>query len=201
MMILRSAAPSPFGRKVKICADELGLMARIEIINADTNDPSEALRQQNPLGKIPTLVLEDGSALYDSRVIIEYLDHVAGGGKIIPLDETRFRELTLQALGDGIMDACILRIYETRWRAEDRREQKWLDHQIGKAARSLAVIEAKPPALAKAPMIGAITIACALGYLDLRFEGAWRADYPNLVAWLDDFAAMVPSFEKTRVKI
>lgn len=200
MMILRSAAPSPFGRKVKICADQLGLMDRIEIVNADTNDPSEALRQQNPLGKIPTLVLEDGTALYDSRVIVDYLDHLGGGGRIIPVDGTRFQELTLQALGDGIMDACILRIYETRWRTEDRREQKWLDHQIGKASRSLAMLEANPPVLNEFPMIGAITIACALGYLDLRFEGTWRAEYPKLVAWLDAFAAKVPSFEKTRVK-
>ena len=89
MLVLRSSPASPFGRKVKMAAHELGLMDRIEIVAADTNDPSEPLRQQNPLGKIPTLVLEDGMTLFDSRVIVEYLDHLAGG-KIFPAGEARF---------------------------------------------------------------------------------------------------------------
>ena len=84
MMILRSTPPSPFGRKVKLAASLLGLSEQIKIVPADTNDDNEPLRQQNPVGKIPTLVLEDGSTLFDSRVILEYLDHLAGGGKIIP---------------------------------------------------------------------------------------------------------------------
>ena len=100
-MILRSAPASPYGRKVKISASLLGLMEKIEVVNADTNDPSEQLRQQNPLGKIPTLVLADGTALYDSRVICEYLDHLAGGARLIPADAARFPQLVLQALADG----------------------------------------------------------------------------------------------------
>jgi glutathione S-transferase len=198
MIILRSAPASPYGRKVKIAAYQLGLMDRIEIVNADTNDPSEKLRQQNPLGKIPTLVLEDGTALYDSRVIVEYLDHMAGGGKLFPRNSARWQQLVLQALADGLMDALLLQVYEVRFRPEDRREQKWLDSQAGKVARAMAVLEANPPDLGQI-RIGEIAVACALGYQDLRFGGAWRATHPKLVAWLDKFAALVPSFEKTRV--
>ena len=104
MFVLRSSPPSPFGRKVKIAAAVLGLGDRISVAPADTNDPGDLLRRQNPLGKIPTLVLEDGSALYDSPVIIEYLDCLAGGGKIIPRRPGRASAaLTLQALADGLV--------------------------------------------------------------------------------------------------
>ena len=99
MMILRSSPPSPFGRKVKIAAAILGLKDRLSVVVADTNDPQDSLRAQNPLGKIPALLLEDGSTLFDSAVIVEYLDWLAGGDKIIPADPaTRFGVLTRQAL-------------------------------------------------------------------------------------------------------
>ncbi len=199
MLVLRSSPASPFGRKVKMAALELGLMDRIEIIAADTNDPSEVLRQQNPLGKIPTLVLEDGTTLFDSRVIVDYLDHL-GGGKLIPAGEARFAQLRLQALADGICDAALLKVYEGRFRPEEGRNANWVAHQDGKVARGLAALEAAPPAFADRPRIGEIALACALGYLDLRFEGQWRAGHPKLVAWLDDFAARVPAFEATRFK-
>src|SRR6266550_2988364 len=101
MMILRSSPPSPFGRKVKIAAALLGLDKEITIEKADTTDASDTIRKQNPLGKIPALILEDGTVLYDSPVILEYLDHRAGGGKIIPNEPgARFTSLQLQALGD-----------------------------------------------------------------------------------------------------
>lgn len=199
MLVLRSSPASPFGRKVKIAALELGLMDRIEILAADTNDPSEPLRRQNPLGKIPTLVLADGTTLFDSRVIVEYLDHLAGG-KIFPAGEARFGQLRLQALADGIADAALLQVYEGRYRPEEGRNANWLAHQAGKVARGLEALEAAPPAFPDRPRIGEIALACALGYLDLRFEGKWRADFPKLVAWLDDFAARVPAFEATRFK-
>jgi glutathione S-transferase len=199
MLILRSSPASPFGRKVAIAAAILGLSDRIEVVAADTNDPEETLRRQNPLGKIPTLILEDGRALYDSPVILEYLDALAGGGKIIPADGGRFAALTRQALADGIMDAAILQVYEQRFREPDLRSIRWLEHQAGKVGRALAAAESDPPA-ASACDVGAIALACALGYLDLRFAGAWRADHPALVAWLDGFASSVPAFEATRLK-
>ncbi|MGX1743100.1 glutathione S-transferase [Bosea sp. NPDC055353] len=199
MLVLRSSPASPFGRKVKMAALELGLMDRIEIVPADTNDPAEALRRQNPLGKIPTLVLEDGTTLFDSRVIVDYLDHLSGG-RLIPGGEARFTQLRLQALADGICDAALLKVYEGRFRPEEGRNANWVAHQDGKVARGLEALEATPPVFADRPRIGEIALACALGYLDLRFEGKWRADHPKLVAWLDDFAARVPAFETTRFK-
>lgn len=198
-MILRSSPPSPFGRKVKIAAAILGLSDKIEIVITDTIDPNDSIRQQNPLGKIPALILGDGSVVYDSRVIVEYLDMVAGGGKIIPNGPERIATLTLQALADGIMDAGILQMYERRFRDEARREPKWIDHQQGKVERALTYLEQQNVPLHATPLIGEIALACALGYLDLRFEGTWRAKHPKLVAWLDRFAAAVPAFEKTRV--
>ena len=197
MLVLRSSPASPFGRKVKIAAHHLGLMDRIDIVAADTADPNEVLRQQNPLGKIPALVLEDGTVLYDSRVIVEYLDYLAGGGKIIPADAaTRYPVLTAQALADGIADAALLQVYESRWRDPAQQSVKWTTHQQGKVDRGLAAAEAR--VFDGAVHVGSIALACALGYLDLRFEGAWRATHPRLVAFLDDFAARVPSFELTR---
>jgi glutathione S-transferase len=200
MLTLRSSAASPFGRKVKISAALLGLQDRITITMADTMDPAEPLRNQNPLGKIPTLVLENGETLYDSRVIVEYLDHLAGGGKIIPTGPERFAALREQALADGILDAALLQVYEGRFRPADRHEPQWVEHQAGKVQRGLEYAEAHLSTPAATQHIGRIALACALGYLDLRFAGAWRKDYPKLVAWLDAFAAAVPAFEATRAK-
>lgn len=199
MLILRSSPPSPFGRKIKIAAALLNLSDRIKVEVTDTNDPSDTIRKQNPLGKIPALILEDGSVLFDSPVILEYLDSLAGGGKIIPRDgKPRWDTLRLHATADGIMDAALLQVYEKRFRPEENWVAKWTDYQAEKITRALDVLEASPPPLPATPDIGHIALACALGYLDLRFEGKWRADYPKLVAWLDDFAAKVPSFEKTK---
>ena len=200
MMILRSAPPSPFGRKVKIAASILGLDREIEVRPGDTNEENSTLRQQNPLGKIPVLIAEDGTAYYDSPVILEYLDHRAGGGKIVPREpNARLAALRLQALCDGIIDAAILQVYEGRWRAPEKHEPRWVDYQAGKVARGLAALEAEPPALDPVPDVGQITAACALGYQDFRFAGRWREKHPKLVAWLARFEAAVPAFDKTMV--
>jgi glutathione S-transferase len=198
-MILRSSPSSPFGRKVRLALGMLGFDGDTKIEAADTTDVNDSVRRQNPLGKIPVLIAEDGIAYYDSRVILDYLDHRAGGGKIVPHDATaRLAALRLQALCDGILDASILTIYEGRWRKEEHHEQKWLDHQAGKVARGLAALEAAPPPLDVMPHVGQITLACALGYRDFRFGGGWRGDHPRLVAWLDTFAARVPAFAATK---
>ena len=202
MMILRSSPASPFGRKVRIAIAVLGFDAETRVEPADPTNLADTLRQQNPLGKIPVLIAEDGIVYYDSRVILEFLDERAGGGKIVPRDaRTRLAALRLQAVSDGILDASILTVYEARWRAQEHHEQKWLDHQAGKVTRALAVLESNPPALDGArgslPNVGQIALACALGYRDFRFGGSWRADYPRLVAWLDDFAVRVPAFAAT----
>jgi glutathione S-transferase len=199
MLVLRAVATSPFARKVRIAAALLELDDRIEILAADTADPEDSLREQNPLGKVPALILESGEVLYDSPVIVEYLDWLAGGGKIIPADPARrFRSLTQQALADGVMEAAVLLRYESLWREPGMRSEKWTGYQSGKIARALAAFEAAPPE--ELSDISTITLACALGYLDLRFEGAWRADHPRLVAWLDLVSDATPSFEATRFR-
>ena len=198
MLTLRHSPSSPFVRKIRIAAAVLGLEREIAIEPADTMNPSDSVRQQNPLGKIPALLLEDGTVLFDSRVILEYLDHRAGGGRIIPTDAAaRFAALRLQALADGIMDASVLLVYEGRWRPAERHEPKWIELQSGKVARALAALEAAPPALTAVPDVGQIALACALGYRDFRFGDAWRKDHPRLVVWLDDFARAVPAFAAT----
>jgi glutathione S-transferase len=204
MMILRSSPASPYVRKVRIAADLLGLSGKIELRDVDLNDPTDSIRVQNPVGKIPALILADGTAYYDSRVIVEYLDHLSGGGHLIPRDtKARFAALRLQALCDGILDACLLLVYEGRYRPAEMHVQSWLDRQDGKVARGLAELEAAPPKLQPAidplPNVGQITLACLLGYRDLRFAGTWRKEYPNLVAWLDEFAGLVPAFNATKV--
>jgi glutathione S-transferase len=198
MWTLRTAGGSPFGRKAAIGAAVTGFSERITVEPGNTNEPDSPLRRENPLGKIPTLVLEDGTAIYDSRVILEFFDAEAGGGVIIPAGKARIPALTLQALADGILDAAVLQVYEDRYRTPETRNASWLERQAGKVERALAKLEAEPPERAGSPPnVGGIALACALGYLDFRFEGKWRAGHPQLVAWLDDFAAKVPSFEAT----
>jgi glutathione S-transferase len=200
-MILKSSPASPFGRKVRIAAGLLGLADKIDVRETDLNDPADSIRTQNPVGKIPALILDDGTAYYDSRVILEYLDHLAGGGRIIPRDpKARFEALRLQALCDGILDASLMLVYEGRYRPAEMKVQSWVDRQADKAARGLTALEAAPPVLTPMPDVGQIALACVLGYRDLRFGGEWRKNHPRLLAWLDKFSAQVPAFAATAVK-
>jgi glutathione S-transferase len=199
-MILRSSPASPFGRKVRIAVSLLGLADKIDVRETDLNDPADSIRKQNPVGKIPALILDDGEAYYDSRVILDYLDHLAGGGRIVPREpKARFAALRMQALCDGILDASLLLVYEGRYRPAEMKVQAWVDRQADKVARGLTALEAAPPALTSVPDVGQIALACVLGYRDLRFGGTWRNDHPKLVAWLDKFAAQVPAFAATKV--
>jgi glutathione S-transferase len=200
MMILRSTPASPFARKCILAASVLGLTSKLKLEKGDPNDEADTLRAQNPLGKIPALVLDDGSTLFDSRVIVEYFDHLAGGGKIIPSEpKARFAALRLQALADGMTDAQILLVYEGRFRPVEHHVKKWTDYQADKIRRGFAALEADPPGLDATPNIGQIALACFLGHRDLRFAGDWRAAHPKLVVWLDRFAARVPAFAETKV--
>lgn len=178
-------------------ASILGLMDQIQVTNSDVTDPEDSIRQENPLGKIPALILENGTCLFDSRVICEYLDNLAGGGGLFPTGANRWDVLTFQALSDGLIDASILQVYEKRFRPEERRHQDWVNYQQAKVVRGLAYLEMNIPNEGETPNIGDVTLACALGYLDFRFEGVWRDRSPNLVAWLGRFAEAVPAFEGT----
>ena len=198
MMILHSTAASPFVRKVRLAIRMLGLADRIEERETDLNDPADAIRRKNPLGMIPALPREDGRTLFDSHVILDYLDHLAAGGRIVPRDpEARFAALTMQALCDGALDASVLIVYEGRYRPPEMRVAGWIERQAGKVDRALAALEADATPLAGTPHVGQIALACLLGYRDFRFDGSWRDTHPRLHAWHDAFAASVPAFAAT----
>ncbi len=199
-LVLRSTLTSPFGRKVRIAAQALGLMDRIALVPADPRDENDTLRQQNPLGKMPCLLLDDGMPVYDSGVIIEYLDQLGGGGRLLPsggLD--RIKTLTRARLADGITEAAILMVYESRFHEPQQVAEGWLTHQRGKILRALAEFEKTPPDPNMTDLV-AIGLACALGYLDWRKQVDWRAQCPRLVAWLDAFARHEPAFDTTRAE-
>src|ERR1700722_9450881 len=161
MMILRSSPASPFGRKVRIAIALLGFDKDVKVEPADTGDVSDSVRLQNPLGKIPVLLVEDVNAYYDSRVILEYLDHRAGGNKIVPRDAVaRLGALRLQALCDGLLDASILTVYEGRWRNPKPQNPKGTEHRAGRVSGAVATLEAPPPPFTGMPNIGQITLAC-----------------------------------------
>jgi glutathione S-transferase len=198
-VLLRVTPMSPFGRKVRMAISHLELWDRIEMVKADPMDAADPLRRDNPLGKIPTLVTDDGKPVFDSRVILEYLDHVAGGGRIIPAAwPARIEALTLQAMCDGVMDACILIVYEARHRPVELHHQPWLDYQRGKVVRGLTAFAKQPPDAARFD-VGTLTGACMLGYLDVRKQVDWRPEFPALVGWLDQFRAKHPEFDATAV--
>ena len=196
-MILRTTNSSPFGRKPMMAARHLGLMDRIKVEPADPMDPNDVLRRDNPLGKMPVLILDDGRTIFDSRVILEYFDILAGGGRIIPVGgEERFDVLTLQALADGMSDAGLLIVYEGRYRPEDKHHTPWLDYQRGKIERALLRLEKALPDPTKVD-VGTIALSAALGYLDWRKQVDWRNMTPSLVNWLDTFRATTPTYDET----
>jgi glutathione S-transferase len=199
-MKLYTSGASPFGRKVKIVARETGLVERIEQIDQALTPiaPSSAVVAANPLGKIPCLVTDDGTALHDSRVICEHLDGLHDGPKVFPATgPARLRALTLQALGDGMLDAAVGTRYETFLRPEPQRWPEWITAQKAKVARALDRLESEPAQL-EGLTIGTITIGCALGYLDFRFaDDHWRHGRQRLAAWYEGIAGRA-SFEATR---
>jgi glutathione S-transferase len=196
--MLHSAPASPFARKVRIAAALLGFGDRIAVLATNTLSTEDPVRRDNPLGKIPTLVLEDGATLFDSAVILAYFDLLAPGA-LYPADplERLFAQRD-EALADGLSEAAVLMIYEERFRAPDRREPAWLAHQQGKIDRTLAHVALAPPPVSARPGAPAIALACALGYLDLRHGGRWREGRPALEAWLHDFSQAVPAFAQTQ---
>ena len=189
---------SPYVRKVRVLAMETGLMDRIELarVTITPTDPDATLCADNPIGKIPTLVLDDGDTLYDSRVICEYLDGLHAGARLFPGDgDARWIALRRQALADGILDSAVNTRYETFLRPEELRWADWVDNQMAKIRRSLDVLESESPG--DAIDIGSISVACALGYLDFRYsDEGWRDSRPKLAAWFEKFAQR-PSMSET----
>jgi glutathione S-transferase len=197
-MILYSTPTSPYGRKVKIAARIFGLMDRIQIEPCDPWTEGDILRQTNPLGKMPALVLDNGQAVYDSGVILDYFDTLLGEPQLFP-KERRLAVQVTHALINGMMDAGILIAYERLRRPGEFCYEPWIDHQRGKIERGLAslVKDAPNPRIADA---ASISLACALGYFDWRKQLEWRKDYPALVGWLETFSATFPAFEATKAQ-
>ena len=197
-LVLRSTLTSPFGRKVRMAAQVLGLSERITLVPADTLDDGDSLRGQNPLGKMPCLLLADGTAIFDSPVIVEFLQEMAGGEALLPSHgRARYVALTRAALADGLMEAALLLVYEKRFRDAGTYSARWLAHQRGKVERALAAFEYDPPDAGRTDVVS-IGLSCGLGYLDWRKPLEWRHAHPRLVAWLAEFAAHEPSFDRTR---
>ena len=198
-MKLLSSPASPFGRKVKMAIMMKNLSDKVEITTVDATKGDASLSNANPMGRIPVLVTDSGQAIHDSHVICEYLDSVGTGPVLFPpVGPARWDTLTRASLADGITEAALLMVYEGRYRPENMKVQSWLDRQMSKINTSLAMLEKAPPAWAAAPDYGHLTLAAALGYLDFRHGGFWRAGHPKLVAWLDAFAKAVPGFAASK---
>ena len=198
---------SPYVRKCLVVGHELGLDARITLLPSAAHpiQRDQTIIANNPLGKVPTLLTDDGQALYDSRVICEYLDDLVGGSLFPKTGAARWQALKLHALADGMLDAALLARYEDVARPEAIRWKEWRAGQLDKIETSLAYLERDlagdlkggAKALSERADIGTLTIGCALWYLDVRFtELQWRDHYPKVAQWYAAFGQR-PSMQMT----
>lgn len=200
-MQLFTSPTTPFGRKVMVLILESGLADRVQVqtVAGSPLDPGTMPLDQNPLGKIPALLPDDGGpAIYDSRVICRYLDQVSGAG-LYPADAGLWPVLTLEATADGMLEAALLMVYEARLRPEGLRFGPWVEGQWSKIARALDAIETRPMPLLEGTLTMAhVAVAVALGYLDFRHaDRNWRQDRPRLAAWEKGFSTR-PAMVATR---
>lgn len=201
-MKLIGSNASPYVRKVRIVMAEKKL--DYQFVTEDVWAAGTTIGESNPLGKVPCLVMEGGEALFDSRVIVEYLDTLSPVGKLIPaVGRERAEVKTWEALADGMIDALILARLEANWagRTKAQRSQQWIDRQLGKAHASLKAMSQglgdKPFCAGIYLSLADIAVGCALGYLDFRFADIdWRSTYPNL-AKLQEKLVQRPSFADT----
>ena len=204
-MKLIGSPASPYARKVRVVMAEKKL--DYQYVIEDVWALETSIAQSNPLGKVPCLVMEGGEAVFDSRVIVEYLDTLSPVGKLIPAQGRERAEVkTWEALADGLMDAALLARMEVifKGRTEAQRSQSWIDRQMDKIN---AVLKAMSTGLADKPYcsgvhfsLSDVAVGCALGYLDFRFpQVAWRESYPNLNR-LNEKLVQRPSFVETAPK-
>jgi glutathione S-transferase len=204
-MKLIGSPTSPYVRKVRIVMAEKKL--DYDFLVEDVWSEQTRIGESNPLGKVPCLIMEGGEALFDSRVIVEYLDTLSPVGKLIPaVGRERAEVKTWEALADGVLDAALLARMEAVWsgRSDAQRSQAWIDRQLGKISASLQAMSKglgnKPYCAGNHISLADIAIGCALGYLDFRFpQIAWRQDYPSLVR-LSEKLEQRPSFAETAPK-
>jgi glutathione S-transferase len=188
-MKLYFSPTSPYVRKCLVTAHELGLTEHIQLLpsNAHPIARDRKIIASNPLGKVPTFITDDEQVLYDSRVICEYLDDL-GKGALFPQGAQRWQTLTLQSLGDGMLDAALLARYEQVARPEAMRWSDWQNGQLDKIETSIAALEGMVAQLEGRVDIGTLTLGCAVWYLDLRFaELGWRGRYPAFAQWAAEF--------------
>ena len=197
-MKLVYSPPSPFVRKVTTLIYYANLNDRIELINVKTTALSvaEEARAANPLGKIPVMILEDGKAIFDSRVITRYLDDFAGSN-LYPRDKI-YDILTLEALADGIMESAVSITYESKLRPQNEQAPSWMEAQWSKVLHAVkALDDGQFKAMDSEMNMGQIAVACALGYLDFRHDARkWRSGYSNLASWNDKMMKL-PALIKT----
>lgn len=202
-MKLIGSITSPYVRKVRIVMAEKKL--DYDLVQENVWAAQTSIAQFNPLGKVPCLIMEGGEALFDSRVIVEYLDTLSPVGKLIPpLGRERAEVKTWEALADGVLDAAILARLEATWdgRAAGERSQAWIERQLGKVHASLKSMSKglgdKAFCVGTHLSLADIAVVCALSYLDFRFpEIDWRADAANLQK-LHDKLIVRASFAETR---
>jgi glutathione S-transferase len=187
-MKLRYSPTSPFVRKVWVSVLEAGLADRIERVEVSPRNPDDVRNSPNPLGKIPCLITDDDMVLFDSPVIVEYLDGQHDGARLVPESgPARWQALSRQALGDGMLDN-IIAIFIESLRKPERQSRGWIAHNKASVERVVDALEAEADDLAGAVDIGRITIAVALAFLDQHFpDEDWRGAHPRLAAWFDEF--------------
>ena len=197
-MKLVYSPPSPFVRKVTTLIYHANLNESIELINVKTTALSvaEEARAANPLGKIPVMILEDGKAIFDSRVITRYLDDFAGSN-LYPQDKI-YDILTLEALADGIMESAVSITYESKLRPQNEQSPSWMEAQWSKVLHAVKALDnGKFKAMDGEINMGQIALACALGYLDFRHDAReWRSGHSNLASWNDKMMKL-PALIKT----
>lgn len=179
---------SPYARKARVAAHELGILDRIHMVEVDPRDPATGLWERNPLAKIPVLVLDDGTAIYDSPVICEYLNEQIGDGSLLPAEPAaRWRIRTLVALLDGVMDAGML-VRMENMRPENERSRAWIDKQLAIAHRGLDALERDLPVYGDSVNLASLGVACAIGWLQHRHpDEDWLGTRPDLARWYEAF--------------
>jgi glutathione S-transferase len=190
-MKLAFSAASPYVRKVTACAIKRGINDKIERLKIGTTDP--ALLQYNALSKVPTLITDDGTCIFDSPVICEFLDGIGSAPRLFPpAGPARWKALTQEALADGILDATQPRRRELTL-PQDEGRKGYIALQQGKVTRAVAEFEKQAGSLGNLDTIGEISIGCALGYLDFRYANEpWRAGHPKLTAWYEKVVKLPP---------
>jgi glutathione S-transferase len=194
MAKLFTASASPYSAKVRMAALYAGFP--IEKVMTDTASEPAELLSTNPLGKIPTLVTDDGDVIFDSRAIMHHINRETGGKLYPRAGAKRLEAERLEALADGLCDALLAHVYERRFRPEEKVHLPWLERQWSKAIRTLDFLNESPPKLTKYPTGGQIALRAALAYAGIRFGGQWERGRAKLLRWAKRFDERFPELTK-----